>query len=544
MEIEEEGLTAARNAVHSIKQQMLLLQRQLEVFLQRYPVLSQDQPSAAPRDQALQAKKRIAPQATPKKPKPALQAITRDAQKALPAPSPTPAICSPPVPALPDSPDSPDPSLPEDVEFSSPLSPPDEEFRSPELSSASESSDSDDFTVVNGKRKRSSKKDHSRAPPAKTPIRRVASVAQSAHPSASTTAAAKERPPPPIYLRQKEKWDHVSALCRNKGVNFTHAKSTRDGIKIQVSSSSDHRRLTSSLREEGIGYHTFALEDERLLRVVIRGLPAEHSTTSIKEDLLSQNFPVREVHRMVSARTKKTYELVLVVLDRSPEGKRIFDLKVVNDLSGLSVEPPHRSGNPAQCHRCQLYGHSARNCFARPRCVKCLGDHGTADCNRTPESTDPPACVLCGTTGHTANYRGCPRAPPANKRVARRAPERISRPSAPQYTKSTPKVDTVPAPPPTRNAWDKPLHLGRQAPPSPPIISSPYRPPPLRQQAKRPTAPPGPKPTPRSHPGPGPRNPSTDELIEFGEHLRAIKMFIANNKALFSAVMSPNSPFD
>ncbi|KAL0852945.1 hypothetical protein ABMA27_012738 [Loxostege sticticalis] len=101
-----------------------------------------------------------------------------------------------------------------------------------------------------------------------------------------------------------------------------------------------------------------------------------------------------------------------MLLDHSAAAKDVFNIKAVCSISGLRVEPPRKRGTPGQCHRCQLYGHSARNCRARPRCVKCLGDHGTADCARyRATASEPPSCVLCDSAGHPANYRGCPRAP-------------------------------------------------------------------------------------------------------------------------------------
>ncbi|GBP21788.1 hypothetical protein EVAR_10967_1 [Eumeta japonica] len=58
-----------------------------------------------------------------------------------------------------------------------------------------------------------------------------------------------------------------------------------------------------------------------------------------------------------------------------------------------------------------MYGHSSKNCFQLARCVKCLGDHGTAACTRNKDTDGPPACVLCKSSGHTANYLSCSRAP-------------------------------------------------------------------------------------------------------------------------------------
>ncbi|GBP19986.1 Probable RNA-directed DNA polymerase from transposon BS [Eumeta japonica] len=57
-----------------------------------------------------------------------------------------------------------------------------------------------------------------------------------------------------------------------------------------------------------------------------------------------------------------------------------------------------------------MYGHAAANCHADPRCVKCLVPHWTRECSRTRESGEKPSCVNC-LQQHTANYRGCPKAP-------------------------------------------------------------------------------------------------------------------------------------
>lgn len=75
--------------------------------------------------------------------------------------------------------------------------------------------------------------------------------------------------------------------------------------------------------------------------------------------------------------TRKPYEFVLVVLDLSPEGKKVFNVKTINSLSGIKVKTPRNKGIPGQCHRCQMYGHFARNYHARHRCMKCIGDHET-----------------------------------------------------------------------------------------------------------------------------------------------------------------------
>lgn len=486
---------AVRKEIRSIMEWIAECQEKLRVLREEYPDCFAEPELASKATCATRA-----PQATPKK-VPALKAKPVAMDVALPAPQATkpkaraintaseaPASSETPVKAPQAATSASPPPKPSSIETSASASVLSIEsgdsmdVPEPELDSDPESSASSDdgFTVVLGGKRKRSDKPSAKAPPAKAAAvpradPRLASQATRAPQASSSSSpsqpsAKKEKSPPPIFLRQKEKWDKVAIACRMRNIAYTHAKSVKDGIKVQVTTSDDHRALTKFLRAEDIGYHTYALEDEKVLRVVIRGLPVEQTPESIKADLLAQNYPVREVHRMFSGRTKVPYEMVLVILDLSPAGKAIFNLRTVNNLSGLSVEAPYRKSNLSQCHRCQLYGHSARNCHARPRCVKCLGDHGTPDCSRTPGAPEPPSCVLCGAEGHTANYRGCPKAPKgASKRVAQRQPERY--PPTPQYSRATPKVTLAPPRPPAYNAWRNPLpgtSLGSQAKASPP----------------------------------------------------------------------------
>lgn len=57
-----------------------------------------------------------------------------------------------------------------------------------------------------------------------------------------------------------------------------------------------------------------------------------------------------------------------------------------------------------QCHRCQTWGHATSNCYAKPACLKCAGEHLTKDCVK-PKTT-PAKCVNCG-EDHPANATCC-----------------------------------------------------------------------------------------------------------------------------------------
>lgn len=351
--------------------------------------------------------------------------------------------------------------------------------------------DEEGFTEVRNKRKAPTSPTPGTQPASKA-SRPVASTsrahAQQPRPSTSQPrsstppAAPKAKVPPPIIIQDKGSWNQLSAELSQRKLNFLSARNTASGIQVSVASSDDHRALTRYLLGRKISYHSYALPEERLLRVVIRGIPKEIATDLIKEDLASQGLPIEEVHRMYRARTKEPFDLILAVLPLTPEGKKVFEIAKVCEISGISIEKPHRRGSIGQCHNCQLYGHSARNCHARPRCVKCLGDHGTPQCTRSRDTAaGPPSCVLCATEGHPANYRGCPKAPRSAKRGR---PSR--RGGRPEPQRALPNAQRAP-----------------QASEFPPLPAASQQAPPAASQQRPPAASQPPPPVIRRDPRPG-----------------------------------------
>ncbi|GBP95099.1 Nucleic-acid-binding protein from transposon X-element [Eumeta japonica] len=272
-------------------------------------------------------------------------------------------------------------------------------------------------------------------------------------------APAKPQRPPPLFIHDKGRWTEVKKQCDSKGIVILNGRNSIKGLKIQPESVMDFRKLSSLLATLKVAYHTYSLKEEREFRVVLRGVPKGIPSEEVKEDLLTQDLPVQSVRRITN-RAREPLDLVLVTANTGidQETKRSFyRIKAVCSLSGIKVEQPHKKSIPGQCFNCQMYGHSSKNCFQRARCVKCLGDHGTAACTRNKDTDGPPACVLCKSSGHTANYLGCPRAPkritplknkippPPAQAAPRRAPARAVTHKL-SYAKATAGPRTDPPP--------------------------------------------------------------------------------------------------
>ncbi|GBP59512.1 Nucleic-acid-binding protein from transposon X-element [Eumeta japonica] len=252
--------------------------------------------------------------------------------------------------------------------------------------------------------------------------------------SAPRTGAKPTAPPrpklhPPIFLRKGANFLQISADCTRLQINYSKAVRTADdGIKIHCPDIETFRSLNKYLVDFKVQFHTYAPEQERKLKAVIRGIPTDFPVDEIQADLCGQGFPVHSVHRLCHRD-----ELLTIMAS--------------------SRQAPHKKGGPGQCHRCQLYGHAAANCHADPRCVKCLVPHWTRECPRTRKSGEKPSCVNC-LQQHTANYRGCPKAPKFISHNRSNPNWLKSRPVAPprDLNKQTPAAASHPA----SNPWGKP----------------------------------------------------------------------------------------
>ncbi|GBP61034.1 Retrovirus-related Pol polyprotein from transposon 297 [Eumeta japonica] len=128
-------------------------------------------------------------------------------------------------------------------------------------------------------------------------------------------------------------------------------------IKILCPDIKTCRRLIKYLVDNEVQFHTYALKEERKLKTVIRGIPADFGVDGIKTDLCGQGFSVHSMHRIVRRDGSRLWlvpavllKILLKVLPKVDEAKLIFKILIKCAVFGS----PSRS--PGQCHRYQHYG--------------------------------------------------------------------------------------------------------------------------------------------------------------------------------------------
>lgn len=156
-------------------------------------------------------------------------------------------------------------------------------------------------------------------------------------------------------------------------------------------------------------WHSYENKQTRPIRVMVKNLHPSCDPKDISSELQKNGFKVLNVVNKLKKTTvngeKVTKELpmFMITFDNKEDIKKIFSIQYLMHMK-IKVEALRANKSIPQCKICQRFEHTQHFCRNTPKCVKCAGNHLTADC-KTP-ANDKPQCANCGER-HPANYRGC-----------------------------------------------------------------------------------------------------------------------------------------
>lgn len=148
-------------------------------------------------------------------------------------------------------------------------------------------------------------------------------------------------------------------------------------MKIYPATPDDHRKITKLLDKFNQEYYSINIDLEKIMKVVIKGLPTFIDTDDIKAELLHYGYTINKIDRMyrkLENGQKSYYNTILVQMPINEKNKEIYNLQILQDLQ-ITIEPKRTFVPIQQCHRCQRFGHNHHGCKMTPRCHKCAGDH-------------------------------------------------------------------------------------------------------------------------------------------------------------------------
>lgn len=282
-------------------------------------------------------------------------------------------------------------------------------------------------------------------------------------PTAAPKRPKKLQPPPPIILSNPADFfslaKSIQDVC-SQNITFKNTKFTK---KLQVSSTDDFRAATAFLTSKGVEFHTFKLDEEREIKLVLRGIDSSVGAENVKLALLEEHgMDVLKVAQLTSYRgdnrdSQEARPLLPLYVVYTRDRELANKIRLVTRLCFCRVSAVENFRNvrgPIQCFRCQRYGHTSSFCSNEPRCMKCGNQHSTHICGK--ERSLPAQCANCK-LNHTANYRGC--------QVYQTAKAKINLPGQPNPAPSQPR-HLVDAPTPKVNAWTQRVNSNQPAVPS------------------------------------------------------------------------------
>lgn len=289
----------------------------------------------------------------------------------------------------------------------------DEQKAPPAKLNVTKNASSNEFTLVQNKRKRDS--------PTKKPLSKQQKVSDwlSAPTSSQNkyvlleeeilsdekNTKEKIQKPPPIFVAGVQNITPLTELLEVLAPEKHDIKLLNpEEIKIQAKDPDTYRLIVNALSEKQQEFHTYKMKADRSYRTVLRGLHPSTSIEVIKNEIEKYGHSVCNIYNLQNRMTKKPLPLFFIDINPQANNKEIFNItKLFHTI--VSFEPPHKKREIPQCISCQRYGHTSKYCNRKPRCVKCAGDHHTKDCQRKTKD-GAVKCVLCQ-ENHPANYKGC-----------------------------------------------------------------------------------------------------------------------------------------
>lgn len=209
---------------------------------------------------------------------------------------------------------------------------------------------------------------------------------------------------PPIFMARIKNWAQLALSLHQVTKDNVYIKNLGDKYKISTKTVEHFRAVQRLLTQEKVYFYTHPLRTERILKVILKGVPFDEDLESVKKELISQNFPVAEATRL---KTKKGLtSLILLTLKPTDGMHPIGEIYKLNRFMYLvvTVEKYRRRAGPPQCHNCQGFGHGSAYCHWGVKCVRCGANHHVSDCEKPAGETG--TCANCG-ENHNSNYRGC-----------------------------------------------------------------------------------------------------------------------------------------
>ncbi|GFX50297.1 PRE_C2HC domain-containing protein [Trichonephila clavipes] len=211
----------------------------------------------------------------------------------------------------------------------------------------------------------------------------------------------------PIMMRLGKNYNLILQEINRSHPN-TKNKNTGSYIRIQPTTVEEQEKIKNLLTIKKADH--YVIDHPKMIKAVIKGLPASTNITDIEADLKEKGFEVEKIAQLRKFSTKSPLPLFMVQLKKlNKNAQDIYKIKNINYLT-VEVVPFRRRPGASQCYNCNYFNHASKDCRMTPRCLKCGKNHTTAKCPIT-DRLKTLHCINCNEDGHMTTSRQCPRFP-------------------------------------------------------------------------------------------------------------------------------------
>ncbi|KAK2577804.1 hypothetical protein KPH14_000697 [Odynerus spinipes] len=169
-------------------------------------------------------------------------------------------------------------------------------------------------------------------------------------------------------------------------------------------------KLINILKASAIQFYTYTPRNLKPKSLVLKGIRGGYDETEVLTAITDLNLPntkIIKVRKLIfNKNSPDKYHFIVSISNDSLAAPLV---KVKRLLSQTCRWERLRKPIVFQCRRCQQIGHASSNCFLKPTCSKCAGEHEVVNCPIKDETDkSKQKCVNCNSLGHSAAYKGCP----------------------------------------------------------------------------------------------------------------------------------------
>ena len=141
--------------------------------------------------------------------------------------------------------------------------------------------------------------------------------------------------------------------------------------------------------------------------LAVKGVPTDISEADFLDFLNLNKISYAKAERLKSKKDGRVLPIFKLEISDPAEAEALISQNLMCNVTGIvyQVEEFRRPISVTQCFNCQSFGHSAKNCRSKQKCLICGESHSHEGCpNREAKKAK---CANCSGP-HVASYRGCP----------------------------------------------------------------------------------------------------------------------------------------